>query len=350
MNFNTQVTLQSHHGRFVVAEQDTRALCNRDRAGEWETFTMTSPHGKYTLNYGDKVNLRSHHHKFLCAEQNLTIVANRDQAGPWEEFTLVDPFNLYNNGPVYPGQRIALRTHHNRYVCAEPSGALVGNRDTVGEWERFVINQGNQGHHHHGHHHHQTQQQVFVNVTQYGGGNMVNYQDTIKIKHVQTGNVLHSHKLNYRHNGGSGQQQVTCYHGRDSNDFFKIVGIQGYETGPVPCGMPVNIVHVGTGLYLHSHHGLPSPSTGQQEVTCYHGIDQNNHWVIAPVGFNQGPLQAGSVIQITHKATGKRLHSHPNKFDLGNGDQQQEVTCHGASNDANDNWRISEIQGRFHQE
>jgi hypothetical protein len=321
MNSNTRVTLLSAHGQFVVAEQDTRVFANRNDAGEWESFHLTSPHNKFNLNYGDKIHLRSSHGKYLCAEQNSTMIANRDNAGAWEEFTLVDPFNAYNNGPIYPGQQVALRTHHGRYVCAEQNGQLVGNRDAVGEWERFVINYAH-------------------------NPNVVQFNDIIKITHVQTGNVLHSHRLNYNHGGTSGQQQVTAYHGRNEEDWFRIVG-HNNEQGAVPYGVPVNIVHVGTGLFLHSHNGHPSPATGQQEVTCYGGADQNNHWAIKSVDNSYGTLQGGAIVHITHNATGKRLHSHTEKFHLGNGDHQQEVTCHGAHNDANDNWRISEIQNRF---
>jgi dolichyl-phosphate-mannose--protein O-mannosyl transferase len=178
----------------------------------------------------------------------------------------------------------------------------------------------------------------------------VNYHDRVKIKHVQTGHVLHSHRLNYNHDGTSGQQQVSAYHGRNDEDWFRIVGQNGNEQGPVPYGAVVHIIHDSTNLHLHSHHGHPSPSTGQQEVTCYGGSDQNNHWTIKPVDNSYGTLQGGAVVPISHNATGKRLQSHPNKLHVGNGEHQQEITCHDAHNDANDNWRISEIQGRFHQE
>ena len=36
--------------------------------------------------------------------------------------------------------------------------------------------------------------------------------------------------------------------------------------------------HTATGLFLHSHPDIASPVTGQQEVTCYGGGDENDIW------------------------------------------------------------------------
>lgn len=32
---------------------------------------------------------------------------------------------------------VAFRTHHGKYICAEPDGTLVANRDAIGPWETF---------------------------------------------------------------------------------------------------------------------------------------------------------------------------------------------------------------------
>ena len=37
----------------------------------------------------------------------------------------------------------------------------------------------------------------------------------LRIQHCETGASLHSHGMNYIHDGTSGQQQVTCFAGRD---------------------------------------------------------------------------------------------------------------------------------------
>jgi len=45
----------------------------------------------------------------------------------------------------------------------------------------------------------------------------VRYEVPIKLRHLNTGHVLHSHPINYH--GGSKQQEVTCYGNRDDNDW-----------------------------------------------------------------------------------------------------------------------------------
>jgi len=66
--------------------------------------------------------------KYVCAESNQSVVANRDAVGPWEEFSLEQS-----------GSNIALRTAHGFLLCAEPSGLVIGNRTAVGPWEQFSI-------------------------------------------------------------------------------------------------------------------------------------------------------------------------------------------------------------------
>ena len=74
----------------------------------------------------------------------------------------------------------------------------------------------------------------------------------------------------------------------------------------------------GGGL-LHSHVQTFPTGSQQQQVTCYHYKDDNNHWVVTPPwGADpidpDGPVQYlehGHVIRLVHSPTGRNLHSHP---------------------------------------
>jgi dolichyl-phosphate-mannose--protein O-mannosyl transferase len=272
------------------------------------------------------------------------MIADRTSPQEWETFTLVDPFNQHSHNQIWPGAQIALRTFHGRFVCAEQDNRLVGDRTQVGEWERFTVSSAggfqptSQPSY--------PQQTSFMNVTVHSTmGPTLNFGDRIKLKHIATGNVLHSHQLTYY--GGSRQQQVTCYNFRDDNDWWEIQApFGGY--GPVQYGATIILRHVTTGLYLHSHFGHQSPATQQQEVTCYGGRDQNDNWVLSSVHNQQGYVSGGAQILLTHVQTNKRLHSHANKYNLGNGDEQQEVTCY-EFRDRNDEWSITEIANKYRE-
>ncbi|RXK40898.1 dolichyl-phosphate-mannose-protein mannosyltransferase [Tremella mesenterica] len=73
----------------------------------------------------------------------------------------------------------------------------------------------------------------------------------------------------------------------------------------------------GGGL-LHSHVQTLPVGSLQQQVTCYHYKDDNNHWVITPTWEedpvdSDGPiryLQHGDALRLVHSSTGRNLHSH----------------------------------------
>ena len=74
----------------------------------------------------------------------------------------------------------------------------------------------------------------------------------------------------------------------------------------------------GGGL-LHSHVQTFPTGSLQQQVTCYHYKDDNNHWIVTPK-WNDDPVDTdrppvflvhGDVIRLVHAATGRNLHSHP---------------------------------------
>jgi hypothetical protein len=180
-------------------------------------------------------------------------------------------------------------------------------------------------------------------------GQAARYGDTVKVGHVMTGRTLHSHAHNYGHPGTSGQQQVTAFEGADDNDLWRIKGPhgqpEGYRQGqPVRHGEVVRLEHVLTRRNLHSHAGIPSPCTGQQEVTCFgsNGIgDGNDNWRVEIDG--GGAWAAGGRLRLVHVPTNQALHSHLGwshpQWTMG----QQEVTGFGGR-DGNDWWLLLEIR------
>ncbi|CAO1636281.1 unnamed protein product [Jaminaea pallidilutea] len=142
----------------------------------------------------------------------------------------------------------------------------------------------------------------------------------------------------------------------------------------VALGSVVTIRHLNTqGGLLHSHpHNYPSGS-GQQQITLYPHVDENNEWIVmaapgpddppTPTDENgvpmttQGPhesekykskrvtyLAHGQEVRLVHRLSDKRLHSHEsNRPPITEADFQNEVTGYGFpgfAGDANDNWRV----------
>jgi dolichyl-phosphate-mannose--protein O-mannosyl transferase len=177
----------------------------------------------------------------------------------------------------------------------------------------------------------------------------IRYRDVVKLIHSDTGNHLHSHLINYSHLNSSGQQQVTAYEHSDENDYWVVKGPQGtpqyYRRGrAVRNGATVRLEHRKTGRNLHSHNDVPSPVTGQQEVTAHgaKGIgDDNDNWRVELSGGRgwrgSRRWRAGIRLKLIHVKTGKALHSHRGKAHMEYTAGQQEVTCYG-SGDQNDYW------------
>lgn len=165
----------------------------------------------------------------------------------------------------------------------------------------------------------------------------------IRLKHKESGVMLHSHPLNYTHSGSSGQQQVTGFTGNDTNDFWVVKGTDGeaqniHEGQAVRDGDIIRFEHLMTRKNLHSHDNCPSPVSGQREVTCYgpygHG-DDNDDWRIEIDG--GGTWDTVKKVRLIHVNTNNALHSHSSYPHVGSIEDQQEVTCfHGRDN--NDWW------------
>ncbi|MBP6809927.1 MAG: hypothetical protein KA138_00290 [Saprospiraceae bacterium] len=173
-----------------------------------------------------------------------------------------------------------------------------------------------------------------------------NYGDIVKIKHVLTNTHLHSHAIHYGHPQSSGQQQVTAFGGADDNDYWVIKSEHGNNnrSGSVRHGDVIRLEHYLTRRNLHSHAGIPSPVTGQQEVTCFGengNGDSNDNWRIEIDGGDT--WAANRRIRLIHINTNHALHSHAGHAHPQWTAGQQEVTGFGGRDD-NDWWVLTEIK------
>ncbi|KAG5458504.1 MAG: MIR motif-containing protein, partial [Olpidium bornovanus] len=103
----------------------------------------------------------------------------------------------------------------------------------------------------------------------------------------------------------------------------------------------------GGGL-LHSHVQAYPSGSKQQQVTCYHHKDSNNNWIVRPPrdakisqeGDEVQYVKEGDVIRLVHASTGRNLHSHAFKAPVTT--SQWEVSAYGNDTvgDSNDYWRV----------
>lgn len=179
---------------------------------------------------------------------------------------------------------------------------------------------------------------LFLNAQKYG--------DIVKIKHVLTNTHLHSHAINYGHPQSSGQQQITAFGSSDDNDLWVIKPEHGNDSrrGIVHHGDVIRLEHYLTHRNLHSHAGIPSPVTSQQEVTGFgnNGMgDTNDNWRIETQ--NGGNWALNQRIRLIHVNTNYALHSHAGFYHPDWTANQQEVTCFGGRDD-NDLWMLTEVR------
>ena len=171
----------------------------------------------------------------------------------------------------------------------------------------------------------------------------IKYKDVIKLIHKRSRCSLHSHNIRYFHNSSSTQQQVTAFEGADPNDYWIVKKAHGFgefdgKGYPVKNHDIIRMEHKNTRKNLHSHTGVPSPITGQQEVTAFgaDGIgDTNDNWRIDVE--NGGKWRANEAIRLVHVASSCALHSHSGHRHKQFTACQQEVTCF-PDRDDNDIW------------
>lgn len=120
----------------------------------------------------------------------------------------------------------------------------------------------------------------------------------------------------------------------------------------VAYGSKITLKNMGWGGgLLHSHvQSYPVGST-QQQVTCYHYKDENNHWNVLPTWeepeYNPNvPLKYighGDVVRLQHTPTARNLHSHPIPAPITK--LNHEVSCYGNATigDTYDNWVVEVV-------
>lgn len=169
----------------------------------------------------------------------------------------------------------------------------------------------------------------------------------IRLQHSATGLFLASVPKPYIHKGSSFQQIVGATLAQNPDTVWLVKGSNAatshdLEGKPVLEGATIRLEHLETRRNLHSH-SIPSPLTGQQEVTAFgtNGLgDENDDWILDLRGETFWKPQM--VICLKHKLTGINLHSHGGFVHAVATAGLQEVTaCPG--NDSNDYWICSAI-------
>ncbi len=142
IKYGDTVALKSYHGTYLVAEADGRANADRAALGPWEQFRIVRS-GPSTLanyvSYGDLVSLESHHGRYLVAESDGSANANREKIGGWERFRVWRTGDSLHGSFVTIGDTISLESYHGRFLVAESDGRANANREKVGGWERWRI-------------------------------------------------------------------------------------------------------------------------------------------------------------------------------------------------------------------
>lgn len=136
-HFDRPFGLISAHNRYVCHDKGKVVgsgfmwFGDRSALGDWETMTAHGPHG---LNVWA---VKSFHNRWLCAEGDRTTVADRDGsggAGDWEKWHV-------RQGAT--PDKVAFRSHHGLFLCAESDNRIVANRAAVGAWESFSLHYRN---------------------------------------------------------------------------------------------------------------------------------------------------------------------------------------------------------------
>lgn len=117
----------------------------------------------------------------------------------------------------------------------------------------------------------------------------------------------------------------------------------------------VTLRHLNTnGGYLHSHDHLYVGGSGQQQITLYPHLDENNKWIIELYNvtsepFEFQPITDGTKIRLKHMITNRRLHSHDVRPSVSESDWQNEASCYGFEGfegDPNDDFIVEIVKDK----
>ncbi|KAF9923240.1 Stromal cell-derived factor 2-like protein 1, partial [Modicella reniformis] len=152
---------------------------------------------------------------------------------------------------------------------------------------------------------------------------------SIKLTHEKSKFKLHSHQITY--GSGSGQQSITAVQSKeDTNSLWQIMA-QFHHTcargEPVPCDSTIRLKHVNTKKLLHSHHHQ-SPMSGGLEVSAFHGTDDGDNWTVECVNKKDTYWIRESPVLLRHENTGMYLSSSTRHVFSNPIPGQQEVAGH----------------------
>lgn len=175
--------------------------------------------------------------------------------------------------------------------------------------------------------------------------------DVVTLQHVWTGIVLATSGVRWDHDRSSGRNRVTCAGGLGQGTSWRLSrtedgpsaasseGASSSSTTPgavLTDGDVLRLTHP-SGRRLRSQRGVPSPLTGQQEVSTTDAAPgPDDDWRLEVDG--GGRWRAGSRVRLVHVRTGAALHSHRKRLP----DGQHEVTGF-AGRDDNDWWTVLQV-------
>lgn len=126
-------------------------------------------------------------------------------------------------------------------------------------------------------------------------------------------------------------------------------------TADVGVSSVITLRHLNThGGYLHSHNHLYEGGSGQQQVTLYPHLDDNNKWIVELYNETSEPLEFraitdGTKIRLKHMVTNRRLHSHDVRPSVSEVDWQNEASCYGFEGfegDPNDDFIVEIVKDK----
>lgn len=154
------------------------------------------------------------------------------------------------------------------------------------------------------------------------------------------------HFMILNHSGPGDAQMSSLFQANlEGNDFSK-------NPLEVAFGSKVTLKNMGFGGgLLHSHVQTYPVGSLQQQVTCYHYKDDNNHWRIEhpwykkPVD-DEGEiefLKNGDIVRLMHTPTNRNLHSHTVAAPVSK--LNNEVSCYGnaTAGDDGDHWMLEVV-------
>ena len=138
------VNLKSFNGSFVTAEGGGGGAvnANRDRAGEWESFTLLDLN-EGELNDGDPIAIKTVNGNFFSAINGGgdNLRADKTVLVEWETFYIERITQRASDNLVKDRDRVAFRTWHKKYISAVNGGGREVNAKpiAVGNSETFSI-------------------------------------------------------------------------------------------------------------------------------------------------------------------------------------------------------------------